>query len=232
MEIEIQFFSQQIRNLREARHLTQEELAKELGISRQSVIAFERGRCLPSLPLALNLANVFDLELENIFLPENNQNINKTDARKEVKPMANDLMPFSPMREITHLHNTIDRLFDDAWSSPDKVLSLPTINVYEKGSQVIVKADVPGVKEEDLSIEVGEDYLMLKGERKTEEEIEEKNFFRKEVSYGSFARTIGLPAEVNENKAEAELKDGMLTVTLPKKAKINPKVTKIKVKKA
>jgi putative transcriptional regulator len=69
MQIQIEFFSHQIKTLREAKQLTQEELAHELGISRQSIIALERGRCLPSLPLALSLADVFDLVLEDIIQP-------------------------------------------------------------------------------------------------------------------------------------------------------------------
>jgi len=70
MEIKIEFVSQQIRNLREARQLTQEELAHELGVSRQSIIALERGRCLPSLPLALHMAEIFDLMLDDMIRPE------------------------------------------------------------------------------------------------------------------------------------------------------------------
>ena len=62
MEIEIEFFSNRIKNLREERHFTQEELAHNLGVSRQSIIAFERGRCLPSLPLALSIADLFEEE--------------------------------------------------------------------------------------------------------------------------------------------------------------------------
>ena len=66
MEIRIEFFSQQIKHLREEHQLTQEELAHQLGISRQSIIAFERGRCLPSLPLAMSLADLFDLMLDSV----------------------------------------------------------------------------------------------------------------------------------------------------------------------
>jgi putative transcriptional regulator len=69
MDIEIKFFSQQIRNLREEHEWTQEELARQLGVSRQSIIAFERGRCLPSLPLAMSMADLFNLMLEDILRP-------------------------------------------------------------------------------------------------------------------------------------------------------------------
>ena len=146
--------------------------------------------------------------------------------------MAHDLMPWSPMREVSSLHEAIDRLFEESWpTAAPKGISMPTINIYEKQNKVIVEADVPGVKEEDLNIEVGEDSLTLSGERKQEEEIKEKDFHRREVSFGSFTRTVPLPSIVNKDKTEAELKDGRLIITLPKKAKAVQKVTKVKVKK-
>jgi putative transcriptional regulator len=69
MEIQIEFFSQNLRNLREEREMTQENLARILGVSRQSIIALERGRCLPSLPLVIHFAEVFDMALEDILRP-------------------------------------------------------------------------------------------------------------------------------------------------------------------
>jgi len=227
MRIKIIKFSKNLRNLREQKKITQEELADELGVSRQAIISLERGKSIPSLPLALNFARLFEISLENMFGFKK-----EFQQGKEVNQMARDLMPWSPMREVSSLHEAIDRLFEESWpATKQKGISIPTINVYEKGSKVIVMADVPGVKEEDLSIEVGVDSLTLQGERKIEEEIKEKNYYRKESSYGSFSRTIPLPAFVNKDKAEAELKDGTLTIILPKKAKVKPKVTKVKVKK-
>lgn len=231
MEIEFSVISKNLKTLREMRQLTQEEIAKELGVSRQSIISLEQGRCLPSLPLALSIADFFNLALDSFFQPNIAQSANQ-DNGKEVKNMTQDLMPFSPMREISHLHDTIDRLFEETWPISEKTVVNPIVNIYEKENTVIVKADVPGVKEDDLNIEVGEDYLILRGERKFEEEIDKKDFYRREVLHGAFSRTIGLPAEVDKDKAEAELKDGMLSISLPKKTKTIPKVTKIKVKKA
>lgn len=219
MKIQIAKISKKIRNLREQKRITQEQLAKELGVSRQSIIAIERGRCLPSLPVALSLAEVFDMALESIF-------------RKEVNQMTDDLTPYSPMRQLSNLHETIDHLFEESWPTGAKTrLAVPTVNVYEKAKIVVVEAEVPGVKEEDLSIEVGDDQLIIKGEKKSESEVKEKDYYRRETSYGSFSRTVALPAEVDKNKTTAELKDGVLTVTLPKTAKTMPKVTKVKVTK-
>lgn len=146
--------------------------------------------------------------------------------------MTDDLTPFSPMRQLSNLHETIDHLFEESWPTGAKTRPvLPTINVYEKDKIVVVEAEVPGVKEENLSIEVGDDQLTIKGEKKSSAEIKEKDYYRCETSYGSFSRTVSLPAEVDKNKTTAELKDGLLTVTLPKTAKALPRVTKVKVTK-
>jgi len=226
MRIHIIKFSKTLRHLREEKSFTQAELAKELGVSRQAIISLERGKSIPSLPLALNFAHLFEISLENIFGFKNEE------ERKEINTMARDLIPWSPMREVGSLHEAIDRLFEESWPvSTSRGASMPTINVYEKQNKVYVEADVPGVKEEDLSIEVGVDSLTLQGERKFEEEIKEKDYYRKEASCGTFSRTISLPSMVNKDKAEAELKDGTLVIILPKKKKVAPKVTKIKVKK-
>jgi len=230
MKIQITRISKKLKNLREQKKLTQEELAKHLGISRQSIIALEQGRCLPSLPLALSFSEIFETPFENIFGEFENLHHN---FREEVKNfMSNDLSPWSPMREASQLHAAIDRLFEENWPNVNvRTSQVPQVNIVEKGKTLIISADLPGVKEEDLSIEVGDEMVTLAGERKTEEKIEDEDFYRQEVSYGSFSRTIPLPSVVDKNKAVAELRNGTLTITIPKKAKIVPKVTKVKVKK-
>jgi HSP20 family protein len=220
MEIRITKISKKLRTLREEKQFTQEELAKALGVSRQSIISLEQGRCLPSLPLALGFTEIFEKPMEEIF-----------DLRKEVNRMATDLTPFSPEREVGSLHEAIDRLFEESWPKVPTT-TFPQLNIYEKEGKVIVEADVPGVAEEDLSIEAGEDSLTLRGQRRSEKEIKEKDYYRKETSFGVFSRTIPLPALVNKDKAEAELKNGTLIISIPKKKEVRPKVTKVKVKKS
>lgn len=231
MKIQINKVSKKLKNLREGRKLTQEELAHHLGISRQSIIALERGKCLPSLPLAIAFTDLFETTFEGIFCDGENI-INHNFGLEVKKAMSNDLLPWSPMREAGHLHEAIDRLFEstDNWPAT-KMSTLPMINVYEKGKSIIIEADVPGIKEEDLSIEVGEDTLNITGEKKSDTKISEENYYRHETSFGAFSRTVQLPAVVDKEKAVAELKDGQLIITLVKKAAIAPKVTKIKVKK-
>ena len=147
--------------------------------------------------------------------------------------MSKDLSPWSPMQEASQLHEAIDRLFStnaENWSSAS-VAQLPQVNITQKGKNIVVNADLPGVKEEDIGIEVGDEMLTISGERKTEEKVDEKDFYRREVNYGTFSRTIPLPSVVDKNKAEAELRNGTLTIIIAKKAKNIPKVTKVKVKK-
>jgi len=137
MEIEIKFFSQQIRNLREEHSWTQEELAHQLGVSRQSIIALERGRCLPSLPLAMSMADLFDLMVEDILRPSEHQLLD------------------TPQKLVADLNEQ-----EDAWVAQ-----------------------------------------------------------------------VQLPEYIDEEKIEAEIKDGIFTLTLPKKVGAEQKITKIKVKK-
>ena len=229
MKIEIHYISQNLKNLREQKQLTQEELAKHLGVSRQSIIALEQGKCLPSLPLAFGFSEIFNMPFEKIFCHEINQ------MREEVnRVMANDLSPWSPEHDISSLHETIDRLFatnEENWPTSSKTSLMPQVNVLEDGKNIVVSADLPGIREEDITVEVGDEMITISGERKNESEIHEKNYYRKEINLGNFSRTIPLPSLVNKDKAEAELKNGILKITLTKKAKALPKITKIKIKK-
>lgn len=231
MKIQTNKVSKKLKNLREGKKLTQEELAHSLGVSRQSIIALEGGKCLPSLPLAIAFTDLFETSFEGIFCDV--ENINHHFRMEVEKAMSNDLSSWSPMREAGHLHEAIDRLFESTGENWPKVQmsATPSINVYEKGKSIIVEADVPGIKEEDLSIEVGEDTLSIAGSRKSTSEIKEENYYRQEASFGEFTRTVQLPVIVDKEKAQAELKDGQLTITLAKKGAVAPKVTKIKVKK-
>lgn len=225
MEIQIIKFSRKIKKFREEKNFTQEELAEKLGVSRQSIISLERGRCLPSLPLALSFSQFFELPLEKIFLDDAEER-----ADRETNKMTYDLMPNHPMREVSSLHEAIDQLFSET-QEVTKTPTLPSVNVYEKADKIIVSADVPGIPEEDLNIEVSDDSVTISGVRKLEEETREEDFYRHEVSYGSFSRTVALPNLIDKEKAEAELKNGILTISLDKEAEVKPKVTKIKIKK-
>jgi HSP20 family protein len=114
-----------------------------------------------------------------------------------------------------------DRLAE--WRLPFET-SLPKLDVIDRDGEVVVRAELPGVKKEDIEISLTGALLTLKGQTKREEKEEKGDYYRCEISQGSFSRTVTLPAEVNESGAKAQLRDGMLEVTLPKveKAKKRP----------
>lgn len=92
----------------------------------------------------------------------------------------------------------------------------PAVDVSEDGNSIIVNADVPGLKKEDIQLSIENNVLTIRGERKHEEEKKEKNFHRVERSYGIFERRIDLGASVDEAKADASYQDGVLKIVLPK----------------
>jgi HSP20 family protein len=92
----------------------------------------------------------------------------------------------------------------------------PSVEVADTKEAVVVKAQVPGVSQDQLQVSITNDMVTLKGEIKEEEKKEEKDYHRREIRYGSFARTIPLPVAVQSEKATAKLKDGVLEVTIPK----------------
>lgn len=220
MKIYIQRISRRLKSLREEKDLTQEELADRLGISRQSIISVEKGKCLPSLPLALRISEIFEKSLEDLFF----------DSQKEKggEKMPRFLMPWSPFRGLDNFFEEDDLPASPRWRG----IQFPMVNVKQSDKDVVVTADIPGIKEEDVNIEVGDTFVDISGERKEETKHEDEGFVHQEVRYGSFARRVPLPTEVKADKADATIKDGQLRITIPKLEPEKPKVTKIKVKKS
>ncbi|MCK9379175.1 MAG: Hsp20/alpha crystallin family protein [Candidatus Moranbacteria bacterium] len=93
-----------------------------------------------------------------------------------------------------------------------------TIDVYQTDSDIVIKSTIAGVKPEDLEVSINNDMVTIKGERKTEEEITEENYYYQECYWGSFSRSVVLPVDVLSDKSEASLKNGILTIKLPKAA--------------
>ena len=106
----------------------------------------------------------------------------------------------------------------------------PAVDVYENKDSVVVKAELPGVDPKEVEISKEDGTLYLKGERKSESEDQRVGYHRLERSYGSFARAFTLPDSVDPEKVSAEYKDGLLSVTLPKREESKPKKVKIAVK--
>jgi len=105
------------------------------------------------------------------------------------------------------------------------------VDIYETEEAIVLKAELPGVDPKDVEVRVEDNTLYLKGERKFEKEVKEQNYHRVERSYGSFARSFSLPNSISTDKVKAEFKDGLLTLTMPKREEAKPKTIKIDVTK-
>jgi HSP20 family protein len=144
------------------------------------------------------------------------------------------MVRWDPFGEFQGLRRAMDRLFEDF--SPNRSmrgggenaeLTFP-MDISENDSEVTVKAVLPGVKPEDVDITVTEGVLTIRGQTHQEKEEEKDNFYRREIRYGSFARSIPLPARVNQEQADAEFNEGMLTIRLPKIEESRPRSIPIK----
>lgn len=131
------------------------------------------------------------------------------------------LDPFEEMEE------SMKRFFPTS-NITDVKSFIPAIDVYEEKENIIVEAPLAGVNPKDVSISVEDGVLTIKGESKKEHEVDDKNYYRKEVRMGSFFRKITLPSSVNEEKVSADFTDGVLKITCPKTD--NKKVNKIDIK--
>jgi HSP20 family protein len=108
----------------------------------------------------------------------------------------------------------------------------PPVDIYETEDAIVLKAELPGIDAKDVEVRVEDNTLYLKGERKYEKEVKEQNYHRVERSYGSFARSFSLPNSIDAEKVKAEYKDGLLTLTMPKREEAKPKTIKIDVAKS
>ncbi|MDD4607055.1 MAG: Hsp20/alpha crystallin family protein [Patescibacteria group bacterium] len=126
-----------------------------------------------------------------------------------------------------------DKLFEDLTPSlySNAQNFVPAIDVYQTKDDVVVETALSGVKPEDVEISIENDVLTIKGQAKKETEIDEKNYYRKEMRTGSFHRSVVLPTHVISDKAEATSKDGVLKIAIPKAPESKIKTIKVKVEK-
>ena len=134
-----------------------------------------------------------------------------------------NLVRFNPMRDMFGFRNRMNHLFDDFFcpvTKDDENLSVwnwkPVVDVYDNDDNIVIKAELPGVEKENIVIDVKGRFLTLKGERSSENNIEEDRYHRRERTYGKFERVFTLPAEVDSEKITADYKDGILTIDIPK----------------
>ena len=144
----------------------------------------------------------------------------------------NALNRFEPFRSTSGLESQVSRLFNELFdrSQESNLTSwAPAVDIFENEHELVVKADLPDVKPEELDIRVENNILTIRGERKFEKKVDEKNYLRLERSYGSFARSFALANTVNSEAIKADYKDGVLTLTIPKREEAKPKQIKVSV---
>lgn len=105
----------------------------------------------------------------------------------------------------------------------------PAVDIINKKDSIVVKAEIPGVDKKDITVSIDEDQLLIKGEVKREQEVNEKDYYRSERTYGTFSRTIKLPTAVDKSKVKASYKNGILEVALPKTEPTKTKEVKVEI---
>jgi len=144
---------------------------------------------------------------------------------------------WEPYRNLVSTQDRFNQLFNEtfarAFGDPEATSRawVPAVDIYETGENLVLQAELPGINPDDVEIRVEDNTLYLKGERKFEKEVKEENFHRVERSYGTFARSFALASSIDSDKVKAEYKNGILTLTLPKREEAKPKTIKINVTK-
>lgn len=150
-----------------------------------------------------------------------------------VKP--HEIRPFSPFEEMERMFDDFfqHRMLTPSWMPRLKFPELsgisPSVDMYEEGDDIVIKAEIPGISREDISIDLADDVISISGEKKSEERTERKDFLRLERNFGTFTRKLRLPVEVRSDAARATFKDGVLEVRLPKSEEAKQRVRKIPV---
>ena len=143
------------------------------------------------------------------------------------------LTRWEPFREFSTLQDRMNRLFRESYNEPGRDESLvasgfaPAVDVYEDEHNVTLKLEVPGVKQDDLDVQVENNTLTIRGERKFEKEEKEENFQRIERRYGSFSRSFTLPNTIDTDSVNANYENGVLKVELAKREEAKPKQIKV-----
>jgi HSP20 family protein len=154
------------------------------------------------------------------------------------------LAPFRPFRSLLTrepaftFQQRLNRLFEDPFGplaffgeEPVSITAwTPSVDIFETETEIVVKAEIPGIKKDDVKLNVQDNVLTISGERKFEQETKKENYLRVERGYGNFTRSFTLPPSVDFKKITAEFKDGLLEVKLPKMAEAKPKEIEIKIK--
>ena len=141
-----------------------------------------------------------------------------------------ELIRWNPMRDVFGFGHRMNHLFDDVFrpvAREDGGLSMwngyPTVDIYDNDENIVITAELPGIDKTDIVIDVKDGVLTLKGERSFDNEVKEEKYYCRERTFGKFQRAFRLPADVDPEKINADYKDGILKIDIPKPEEQNPK---------
>ena len=143
-----------------------------------------------------------------------------------------NIIRWTPFRDLV-TREKMNRIFEDTFTSQGEEKDMaasnwtPSVDIHENESELVLSAEVPGIEDKDIEIEIENNTLSIKGERKIEKETKEENYHRIERSYGSFYRSFTLPTNVNQDNIKAEHDNGVLRISLPKKPELKSKKVKV-----
>jgi len=147
------------------------------------------------------------------------------------------IVRFDPFRELSLMQDRMNRMFGDFYGRrlDDDVMSrgdwVPAVDIYENDKhQIVIRAEMPGMKREDIELRVENNTLTLRGERKREAEVRDEQYHRVERASGAFVRSFSLPSTVDAGHVSAEYKDGVLSVTLPLREEAKPRQIPVEIK--
>jgi len=140
------------------------------------------------------------------------------------------LVRWDPFRELVTISNRLNRTLNDSFVGTEDAFGAwaPPVDIFEKSDNLVIRAEIPGAKPEDLDVRIENGVLSLHGERKRELDVDEKSSHRLERVYGSFTRSFSLPTTVDASKITASYKDGILEVSVPKAEAAKPKRIEIR----
>jgi len=163
---------------------------------------------------------------------EKNSNALTTQKPAEIMPRAQEM------------ERWFDRMVEDFWRRPlptllrperwwpaetGMMVRMPAVDVYDEKDDVVIKAEIPGLSKEDISVQVTDSTLTIKGEKKREEEVKGDDYYRCERSFGAFTRAVALPCDVKPDQVKASCKNGVLEVRMPKTEEAKKKAITVKV---
>ena len=145
------------------------------------------------------------------------------------------IVRWDPYRELAAVQERLNQFFGDTRRTDDDVMTrgdwMPAVDIFQTDQhEVVLKAEVPGLKREDIDLRVENNTLTIKGERRQEKSVTKEHYHRVERCYGTFSRSFSLPSTIDSDKVRAEYRDGLLTVTLPLREEAKPRQIQVDVK--